>query len=55
MTHSLLCSTQFSCLLSINTMDSEAVSVENSEDSLEARPADLDLHCFLKGINPGSA
>ena len=44
-------------MMPINTMDSEAVwkTVQILIRWLHQKPSDLDLHCFLKRINPGSA
>ena len=38
------------CEIPINAVDSEAAG-----KTVQMKPADLDLHCFLKRIDPGSA
>ena len=52
MVHSFLFSKQFSCVISINILDSEAAckTVQILVRWLCQKPADLDLHCFLKRI-----
>ena len=52
MVHSFLFSSQFSCVISITTMDSEAAwkTVQILIRWLRKTPADLDLNCFLKKI-----
>ena len=48
MAHSPLFSSQFSCMISINTMYSEAAW------KTVQKLADLDIHCFLKRITLNS-
>ena len=45
------------CEIPINAVDSEAAgkTVQIQISWLLMKPADLDLHCFLKRIDPGSA
>ena len=55
MAHSALFSSQFSCVISFDTVDSEGF-MENSADPEQlASDADLGLHCFLNRIYPSSA
>ena len=46
MAHSLLCSSQFSCVISINTVDLEVAW--KTVQILHQKPADKDLHLFSK-------
>ena len=58
----LLCHIQFlfsgklSCVIEINRVDSDATreTVQILIRRLHWKPPDLDLHCFLKRIYPGS-
>ena len=52
MAHSLLFFSQFSGVITINTVDFKAVwkTVQLLNKPADQKPADLDLHCFLNRI-----
>ena len=53
MAHSILFSSLFSCEILINTVRLHGQTVQILIMRLLQKPADLELHCFLKWIYPG--